>query len=208
MSARRTVPDIAIASVQEEDLPAVLAIEASSFSAPWTEEMFRWELEQAGAGCAWVARRGGRVVGYLFTWVVAGEFHINNIAVAPEYRGQGIADALIKTGLGEAVAGGARVALLEDTVCPLEALLRKITRPTVFIGDGLARFGEVLRRRLKEKALFLPPGSGGASPAVVAARGRARLLRGEAEDVDRLVPRYLRLAEAELTLKARRGSRP
>ncbi|MGH7408955.1 MAG: ribosomal protein S18-alanine N-acetyltransferase, partial [Candidatus Methylomirabilales bacterium] len=87
--------------------------EAATFSAPWTEEMFRWELEQAGTGLAWVARRGERVVGYLFTWIVAREFHINNIAVAPEYRGQGIADALIKTGLGEAVAGGARVALLE-----------------------------------------------------------------------------------------------
>ncbi|MGH7364466.1 MAG: ribosomal protein S18-alanine N-acetyltransferase, partial [Candidatus Methylomirabilales bacterium] len=66
MSARRTVPDIAIAPIQEEDLPAVLAIEATSFSAPWTEEMFRWELAQAGTGSAWVARRGERVVGYLF----------------------------------------------------------------------------------------------------------------------------------------------
>ncbi|MGH7394874.1 MAG: ribosomal protein S18-alanine N-acetyltransferase [Candidatus Methylomirabilales bacterium] len=113
MSRARATSDLIIAPVREEDLPAVLAIEAATFSAPWTEEMFRWELEQAGTGLAWVARRGERVVGYLFTWVVAGEFHINNIAVAPEDRGQGIADALIKTGLGEAVAGGARVALLE-----------------------------------------------------------------------------------------------
>ena len=113
MSARRTAPDIAIVPLREEDLSAVLAIEAASFSAPWTEEMFRWELAQAGTGCAWVARRGERVVGYLFTWVVAGEFHINNIAVAPEYRGQGIADALVRVGLEAAVARGARVALLE-----------------------------------------------------------------------------------------------
>lgn len=107
-----------------------------------------------------------------------------------------------------ALEGAEPVRLLEDTVCPLEVLLPRITRPTVFIGDALASYGEALRRRLGEKALFPPPGRGGASPAVVAARGRARLLRGEAEDVDRLVPRYLRLAEAELALKARRAGRP
>jgi ribosomal-protein-alanine N-acetyltransferase len=64
------------------------------------------------------------VVGYLFTWVVAGEFHINNIAVAPEHRGQGIADALLRVGLGEAVARGARVAVLEvrESNAPARAL--------------------------------------------------------------------------------------
>lgn len=107
-----------------------------------------------------------------------------------------------------ALEGAEPVRLLEDAVCPLEALLPRISRPTVFVGDGLARYGETLRRRLKEKALFPPPERAGASPAVVAARGRARLLRGEAEDVDRLVPRYLRPTEAEITLRARRGGRP
>ncbi|MGH7406647.1 MAG: ribosomal protein S18-alanine N-acetyltransferase, partial [Candidatus Methylomirabilales bacterium] len=68
MSRARATSDLIIAPVREEDLPAVLAIEAATFSAPWTEEMFRWELEQAGTGLAWVARRGERVVGYLFTW--------------------------------------------------------------------------------------------------------------------------------------------
>ena len=124
MSRPLAASDLTIASAREEDLPAVLAIEAATFSAPWTEEMFRWELEQAGTGCAWVARRGERVVGYLFTWVVAGEFHINNIAVAPEHRGQGIADALLRVGLGEAVARGARVAVLEvrESNAPARAL--------------------------------------------------------------------------------------
>ena len=124
MSARRTAPDIAIVPLREEDLSAVLAIEMASFSAPWTEEMFRWELTLAGTGCAWVARRGERVLGYLFTWVVAGEFHINNIAVAQEYRGQGIADALVRVGLEAALARGARVALLEvrESNTPAQAL--------------------------------------------------------------------------------------
>ena len=113
MSRPRAASELSIVPVREQDLPAILAIEAASFSAPWTEEMFRWELEQAGTGCAWVARRGERVVGYLFTWVVGGEFHINNIAVAPEDRGQGVADALMRVGLEAAVTRGARVALLE-----------------------------------------------------------------------------------------------
>lgn len=107
-----------------------------------------------------------------------------------------------------ALEEGEPVRLLEDAVCPLEVLLPKITRPTVFVGDGVAAYGDALRLRLRGRALFPPPGRAGASPAVVAARGRARLLRGEAEDVDRLVPRYLRLAEAELKLRARREGRP
>lgn len=65
MRSPRAASDLAITVVSEEDLPAILAIEAASFSAPWTEEMFRWELAQAGTGFAWVARRGARVVGYL-----------------------------------------------------------------------------------------------------------------------------------------------
>lgn len=113
MSARRVLPDLTIAPVREEDLPAIVAIEATSFSAPWTEEMFRWELAQAGTSFAWVARQGDRVLGYLFTWVVAGECHINNVAVAPTSRGQGIGDALLRTGLAAALARGARTALLE-----------------------------------------------------------------------------------------------
>lgn len=113
MSARRLFPGLTIAPVREEDLAAIAGIEAASFSAPWTEEMFRWELAQAGASLALVARQADRVVGYLFTWVVAGECHINNIAVAPASRGQGIGEALLRAGLTAAVARGARVALLE-----------------------------------------------------------------------------------------------
>jgi ribosomal-protein-alanine N-acetyltransferase len=124
MSRPRAAPDLAVEPVREEDLPAILAIEAVSFSAPWTEEMFRWELAEGDPGRAWVARRGEHVVGYLFTWIVAGEFHINNIAVAPAHRGQGIADALLNTGLEAAVARGARVALLEvrESNAPARAL--------------------------------------------------------------------------------------
>lgn len=124
MRSSRAASDLAITVVSEEDLPAILAIEAASFAAPWTEEMFRWELAQAGTGFAWVARRGARVVGYLFTWLVAGEFHVNNIAVAPADRGQGIGDALLRVGLEAAVVRGARVALLEvrESNAPAQAL--------------------------------------------------------------------------------------
>jgi len=124
MSRPRAAPGLAIEPVAEKDLPAILAIEAASFSAPWTEEMFRWELAEGSPGRAWVARRGEHVVGYLFTWIVVGEFHINNIAVAPEHRGQGIADALLRAGLEAAVVHGARVALLEvrESNAPARAL--------------------------------------------------------------------------------------
>jgi len=43
----------------------------------------------------------------------------------------------------------------------------------------------------------------GASPAAVADLGRRRLLRGDRDQVDELVPRYIRPSEAELKRRER-----
>lgn len=102
---------------------------------------------------------------------------------------------------------GELVRTMEDTALAPEALCGKIRRPTIFLGDGLAVYGGLFRRLLADRMLVSPPPSRRARPAWVAELGRRRLLRGERDAVDTLVPRYLRPSEAELRhQRASRGA--
>jgi hypothetical protein len=56
----------------------------------------------------------------------------------------------------------------------------------------------LFRRHLGDRMLVPPLASRGARPACVADLGRLRLMRGERDSADSLVPRYLRPSEAEL----------
>jgi tRNA threonylcarbamoyladenosine biosynthesis protein TsaB len=98
--------------------------------------------------------------------------------------------------------GGALVRLVEDGALSPERLCDWIEGPTLFIGDGVAAYGDLWRRRLGERMLCPPVFARAARPAIVAGLGRTRLLRGERDDPDRLVPRYLRPSEAEVRRRA------
>lgn len=96
------------------DLDAVLEIETASFTSPWTREMYVAELENVGMSFCYVARDpSGRVVGFCSFWRIVDELHINNLAVAPPCRRQGIGAALLEYVLHEGVRLGARRATLE-----------------------------------------------------------------------------------------------
>jgi tRNA threonylcarbamoyladenosine biosynthesis protein TsaB len=97
---------------------------------------------------------------------------------------------------------GALLRVMEDAALAPEALCGKIRKPTLFLGDGLGTYGELFRRILGEKMLIPPLASRGARPACVAELGRQRLLRGERDATESLVPRYLRPSEAELRRQA------
>ena len=99
--------------------------------------------------------------------------------------------------------------VMEDTALAPEALCHLIRKPTLFLGDALEAYGEVFRGLLGEKLVLPPVASRAARPACVAELGRQRLLRGEADPSESLVPRYLRPSEAELKRRgpARRPAR-
>lgn len=86
----------------------------------------------------------------------------------------------------------------EDAALAPEDLCRVIRKPTLFLGDGVEPYGALLREQLGDKMLLPPLANRGARPACVAELGRQRLLRGERDAPDALVPRYLRPSEAEL----------
>jgi ribosomal-protein-alanine N-acetyltransferase len=96
------------------EIEDVVAIEAASFTNPWTREMYLAELENPGVAFCYLARDpGGRVIGFCSFWKVADELHINNLAVLPADRRSGVGTALLRHVLREGARLGAVRASLE-----------------------------------------------------------------------------------------------
>jgi len=107
----------------ESDLEGVLAVEAESFTNPWTREMYAWELQNRTVCHVYVVRTEEcPVAGFCAFWLVFDEIHINNVAIRPRYRGQGMGTALMRHVLAEAVRLGARRATLEVRASNADAL--------------------------------------------------------------------------------------
>ena len=77
-----------------QDLPNVLRNERRSYSHPWTEGIFL-DCLRAGYEC-WVVKRGERVIGHGILSIAAGESHLLNVCVNPDYQGQGHGRTLVK----------------------------------------------------------------------------------------------------------------
>ncbi len=107
-------------SVREID--DVLAIEEASFSNPWTREMYLAEFENRDVAFFYLARdAGGALAGFCSFWRILDELHINNLAVAPALRRQGVGAALLTRVLNDASQTGARRATLEVRQSNVEA---------------------------------------------------------------------------------------
>lgn len=121
-----------IGAMGSEDLPHVLAIEATSFSLPWTREMFEGELGLRAISRNLVAKvpcsPSGQgtspeleVAGYICTWLLEQELHINNLAVASGFRRKGVGRQLLRAALEMARREGVRSAVLEVRASNLAA---------------------------------------------------------------------------------------
>jgi ribosomal-protein-alanine N-acetyltransferase len=98
----------------DEDLDGVLAVEGESFTNPWTKDMYAWELQNRAVCHIFVVRTPEqRVAGFCAFWLVVDEIHINNVAIRPALRGQGIGSHLMQRVFEEAKRLGARRATLE-----------------------------------------------------------------------------------------------
>jgi [ribosomal protein S18]-alanine N-acetyltransferase len=98
----------------DRDLDGVLEVEAESFTNPWTRDMYAWELQNRGMCHILLVRTDEcPVVGFCAFWLVLDEIHINNFALRPAFRAQGIGSALLRRVLAEGRHLGARRATLE-----------------------------------------------------------------------------------------------
>jgi [ribosomal protein S18]-alanine N-acetyltransferase len=96
-----------------DDLAQVIAIDRASFSLPWPERSFRFEITDNPASRCWVVEMDGHITGTLVLWLILDEAHIATIAIHPDYRRQGIGQALLLHALKSAVEEGATSSFLE-----------------------------------------------------------------------------------------------
>ena len=104
--------NIDIVKMDESHLSQVAQIEIQCFSTPWSENALREELTNSFARF-YVALCDGQVVGYMGAHNVVGEVYITNVAVSPQFRRRGIAEALIKNLMDVTLSEGAEFLTLE-----------------------------------------------------------------------------------------------
>ena len=78
-----------------ELIPAIAEIEQLCFSQPWSENALHEELFNDSACFITAVTDDGDVVGYAGLHCVLDEGYIDNVAVRPEYRRQGVAGELL-----------------------------------------------------------------------------------------------------------------
>lgn len=100
--------------MRPDDVEEVAELEALSNPHPWSAQQLLEELalQHAQVDVA-VDEEAGRIAGYLCTWRILDELHIQNVATHPDYRRRGVARLLLTTVARQALAQDGRVALLE-----------------------------------------------------------------------------------------------
>lgn len=116
-----------IVKLEKNHVPQIAEIEKCCFSDPWNEESIASELENRLS--LWlVALEGDRVAGYVGSQTVLGEADMMNIAVHPDFRRQGIGEALVKKLIAELSQRGCHSLTLEVRVSngPAKSLYEKL----------------------------------------------------------------------------------
>ncbi|MFN3236120.1 MAG: ribosomal protein S18-alanine N-acetyltransferase [Pseudomonadales bacterium] len=103
--------DFRILPMSFGDVPAVVRNERLSYSHPWTEGIFQ-DCLQSGNEC-WLIKRQQKVLGHGILSVAAGESHLLNVCVAPDYQGEGFGRLLVEHLVKCARAKGAGRTILE-----------------------------------------------------------------------------------------------
>lgn len=88
--------NIQITPAANEHLPQLTALEQICFPAdPWSGALFQAALDNPAVAILLAQGEDGALLGYAVLSTVLDEGNLDNIAVAPEARRQGIADALL-----------------------------------------------------------------------------------------------------------------
>jgi len=103
--------DFKLGTFESDDLDQIVAIEKASFPDPYPRIVFAWFKSRVGEGFI-VARKDGRVVGYLISEVRRGRGHIVSMAVAADCRRMGIGEAMARKSINR-LAGRVKHVYLE-----------------------------------------------------------------------------------------------
>ena len=114
----------------------IAQLEKICFSDPWSERSVASELENK-LSCWLVAMEGEQVAGYIGSQTVCGETDMMNVAVHPDHRRKGIAEALILALIAE-------LKTMESHCLTLE--VRASNAPAIALYEKLG-FSEIGRRK-------------------------------------------------------------
>jgi ribosomal-protein-alanine N-acetyltransferase len=105
---------VKIRKMQLDDLQAVIMIDRESFSLPWPETSFRYELsDNRAARCLVAETLESQIAAMIVSWIMVDEMHIATFATHPDFRRQGIGSRLLAEAIEDARKLGARRAFLE-----------------------------------------------------------------------------------------------
>jgi ribosomal-protein-alanine N-acetyltransferase len=107
----KPAPEIEIRAMQDADVSAVAAVERASYQFPWSEGIFR-DCVRVGYLCR-VVEVSDVIIGHGIVSTGAGEAHILNVCVRPEFRCRGVGRQLLRYLLERSRALGMAEAFLE-----------------------------------------------------------------------------------------------
>ena len=121
-------------------LDAVVDIERDGFADPWRKRDFEDALSRQNNHCL-VYMYGKRVVAYAVGFLVAGEYHLADLAVHPDFRRRGLGRQFVEAVLKGLPDRNVQVVTLEVRVSNQAAigLYRKLGFRTVAIRPGYYR---------------------------------------------------------------------
>ena len=125
-----------IVKMKECHVSAVAALEKICFSDPWSENSVSSELKNKLS--LWlVAEENGTVAGYIGSQTCGEESDVMNVAVHPDFRRRGIAEALVNALVAELKAIGSHCLTLE---------VRASNVPAIALYEKMG-FSEIGRRK-------------------------------------------------------------
>ncbi len=177
---------VLLRGMRSDDVQAVAAIEAVSFAAPWSTDLFLQDLRTEGR--FWfVAEGDGEVLGYAGAWVLGDEAHILNIAVRDGDQGRGVGRQLFEMARAAVAEAGAERITLEVRASNVTAIalyesfgLRGVGFRRGYYAetgeDALIMWGDAGRLRAPDEMLMLAIESSCDETAVAVIRGGHELL--------------------------------
>ena len=92
------------------------------------------------------------------------------------------------------------IARLEDKVLPPDQVIKEVQalkEKVIFVGDGLYSLKGLIKEKLKGRALIPPPSIIHPRASNIAWLALKRLEKNDSDDIDKLVPNYIRKSDAE-----------
>jgi ribosomal-protein-alanine N-acetyltransferase len=87
--------DVVIRPMHTDDIDSVVAIELQAFTSPWKAETFLGLIGRDGAELWVIEHSRVGVIAYGVLWCLLDQGELANMAVAPEFLGQGLAVELL-----------------------------------------------------------------------------------------------------------------